>query len=137
MIYDLTSKVQQERAKKRLDYLIEKKKKIEITQKNHKRTLSQNNYLHLIIDYFAVQIGLTRNEAKQYYKMLSEDYYYYEKDGFTYVRSSKDLDKNKMMITIDRFVNHAAANGIDLPASDDVQYIDEARNEIERNQNYL
>ena len=137
MIYRLSNEIEARNAQSRLDYLIRKGKKIEIKQRNSKRTLSQNSFLHLLIGYFGSQYGLSLLEAKQYYKMINEDLYYYDKSGYTYIKSSKDLNKADMARSIDRFINHAEANGIQMPRAGEQEFIDHAINQVEQNANYL
>lgn len=55
MIYDLSNSIQSERAKRRFDSLISSGRLIELKEIT-KRSLSQNNYLHLIISYLAMKL---------------------------------------------------------------------------------
>ena len=137
MIYRLSNEIEARNAQARLDYLTRKGKKIEIKQRNAVRTLNQNSYLHLIISYFGSQMGLNINESKFYYKRISEDIYVYRKMDNDYYRSSKDLTKAEMSRTIDRFINHAEANGIQMPRAGEQEFIDHCRNEMEQNSAYL
>ena len=137
MIYRLKNEIEARNAQSRLEYLTRKGKKIEIKERRALRTLNQNSYLHLIIGYFGSQYGLNLLESKQYYKMLNEDLYYYEKSGYTYIKSSKDLDKAQMARSIDRFIDHAEANGIQMPRTGEQEFIDHCNNQIEQNSAYL
>ena len=137
MIYRLNNEIEARNAQSRLDYLTRKGMKIEIKERRALRTLNQNSYLHLIVGYFGSQMGLNMNEAKLYYKRISEDVYIYSKMDHDYYRSSKDLSKTEMSRTIDRFINHAEANGISMPRVGEQEFIDHCRNEMERNYSYM
>ena len=137
MNFNFTNKFDQDKARNYLDYLIETKARSEITKKKRSRTLSQNNYLHLILKYYATQVGDTAYEAKQFYKQLNNDYYFYEKGDMTYCRSSRNIDKATMARSIDRFIKYAESNGYDIPKADNMEHIDHAVNEIEIHSNYL
>lgn len=137
MIFRTDNKVQANKCRARIEYLIKKGAKIEVLHKQHKRTLPQNSYLHLILQYYGVNVGLNLVEAKKDFKDMNSDIFNYEKNGKWYVRSSADLDKEEMMICIDRFKKESLENGIPLPDSEDVAFVDEARNEIESAKQYL
>ncbi len=48
MTYELTNEIEIAQAETRFKYLIKKGKKIELKEIKHKRSISQNSYLHLI-----------------------------------------------------------------------------------------
>ncbi len=48
-----------------LDRLKGEKCRVELRKIREKRTLSQNNYLHLILGWFGLEIGYTLQEVKQ------------------------------------------------------------------------
>lgn len=137
MIYNLQNQLDRQKARKRFDFLLSKGKKIDLTEKTFRRTLSQNRYLHLILKYYGLQVGLNLVEVKQEFKEMNIDIFNYEKNGKWYVRSSADLDKMEMMACLDRFIKEADTNGILLPNPEDYGHIDEALNDIEKNQQFL
>ena len=108
MKYNLKYEAQVALARERLEFLIDKKVRIDLTEKRDRRSIPQNNYLHLIIGAYAMHIGLTKSEAKQDYKRINELTYVYEKNGTKYLRSSTDLDTKEMHTTIERFRNYCA-----------------------------
>ena len=145
MIYDLNNILDRERFKCRVNSLYEKRVIVTLTEKQQ-RTLNQNNYLHLILGYFASETGNTIEYVKrEYFKR------YCNKDLFVYVkkdvllktdieelRSSKDLSKEEMSIAIDRFRNWAAAEGgIHLPSSDEREFLKAIEIELAKHQNYI
>ena len=57
MIYNLKYKSDQDSATERLQWLILNEKRIVIKDIRNNRTLSQNAYLHLLLNYFAIEVG--------------------------------------------------------------------------------
>lgn len=133
MIYDLNKRIDRQRAEKRLIKLMSECVKIELKKKK-KRSLSQNNYLHLLIGYFAIETGHTIVEAKQIYKNVSPEIFEYENQGVNFIRSSADLTTGEMSKSIDKFRNEASSiRGIYLPAANEDKFLDEIEIEIQRN----
>ena len=145
MIYDLKNPLDVQNARTRLEFLVGRGCIVELTEKKPKRTLSQNNYLHLILSYFAAQKGYTLNWVKeQYYKRLcNPDLYLYEKDDeylgrVEDTRSTTDLRIDEMSLSIDRFRNWAASEaGIYLPEAHNMAEIAALQVEVERYKVYL
>lgn len=131
MIFKTESKVQAAKCLARVEYLINKKAKIEVIHKKHKRTLSQNAYLYLLLKYYGLQVGLNMIEAKTDFKALNSDIFNYEKNGNWYIKSTAELDKEEMMICLDRFIKESAENGILLPRPDEQEFLEECSNEVE------
>lgn len=133
------------------DHFITKVKRIlagggvaELTEKKPTRTLAQNKYLHLIISYFASEYGCSAEYAKQhFYKCVcNQELYVVEKVSstgvaFRDVRSSASLSTEEMSISIERFKNWSAANGITLPNVTDSDFILYAQQQVERNKEFL
>lgn len=144
MLYDLNTRLGAESARTRLAHLIGRGVVVELTEKRPTRTLSQNSYLHVLLAYFASQTGNTLEWVKQqYYKRTcNPDLYIGEREDrllgrVQYVRSSRELRTDEMSLSIDRFKNWAAGNGIFLPDAEDNAAITEAQMEIERYKTYL
>lgn len=137
MIYDLSKTFDRDKARKRFDFLFEKGRKIDLIEKTFRRTLRQNAYLHVILKYYGVQVGLNAVEAKIDFKTLNVDFFNYQKNDKWYIKSSADLDKEELSICIDRFIKDCGENGILIPRSDEPEFIDEALNEIEKARRYL
>lgn len=132
MKYRTADPKQNKAARNRLYYLISKKRMVEIKEIRPKRTLAQNSYLHLIIGYFGFHFGYTLEEAKQLYKEINRDIYFYKKKDRTFIRSSADLDKQEMARSIDQFMLKSADAGCPLPLATDQDWLLEIENEIER-----
>lgn len=133
MIYDLSKHIDRERAQRRFDKLLEEKTVITLTKKA-KRTLNQNNYLHLIRGWFAIETGYTLGEVRQMYHRVNRATYEYEKDGVTFERETSDLNVEETSLCIDRWRNYSATKAnVYLPSSDEQGFLQEI--EIAMNQN--
>ena len=145
MIYNLGNPYDRDRFKRRANELFKASKIVELKEKDMVRTLKQNSYLHLIISYFASQYGCGADEAKiDFYKRAcNRDLFERERTNKrgevkTYLRSSADLTKEEMSLSIDRFrFWSVSVAGIYLPSKEDGEMLTYALQEIERNKEYL
>ena len=145
MIYNLGNPYDRDRFKRRANELFKASKIVELKEKDVVRTLKQNSYLHLIISYFASQYGCGADEAKiDFYKRAcNRDLFERERTNKrgevkTYLRSSADLTKEEMSLSIDRFrFWSVSVAGIYLPSKEDGEMLTYALQEIERNKEYL
>ena len=125
--------IDRQRAEKRFAELLEERTKIVLTKKV-RRTLNQNNYLHLILGWFACETGYTLVEAKQIYKEQNRDIFRYEKNGYDFMKSSAELTTVEMTYAIERFRNYSSAEaGIYLPAPNEDKFLEEIELELSRN----
>lgn len=145
MRYDLRVQYQAEQARKRLESLIAKGATIDLTEK-HVRTLQQNAYLHVCLAWIALRLGHSIEYVKeQYYKLYcSPDIFVCEKydkvlrKGVRYLRSSRDLTKEEMTVSIERFRNFAAQEaGEYIPSPEEHAFLNYIETEIERNKVYI
>lgn len=102
-----------------------------------KRSLRQNNYLHLLLGAFGAHFGYTLAEAKLVYKELNKGVYAYQKKGRTFYRSSADLDTAEMTKTIDHFREVSERHGCPLPIATDDAWLRSIENMIEQNKGKL
>lgn len=138
MKYRLALDNEAEDAVNYLQQLIDKDAIVEIKRIRPKRSLNQNNYLHLILSYYGLQVGYTAEEAKTIYKReINPDIYIYQKNGKKFLRSSADLDIEEMSKSIDKFHKYAAEQGFPLPLATDQEWLMQIENEIERSKFYL
>lgn len=143
MKYRMADPVQNRAARNRLYYLASKRRTVEIKEVRHKRSLSQNSYLHLIIGAFGLHFGYTLEEAKLIYKQVNRDLYFYTKGSkgiiktTTFMRSSADLNKEEMAKSIDKFMQASAEAGYPLPLATDQEWLMSIENEMERSSRYL
>lgn len=132
MLYDLSKPLERDRFKRRADKLTADGVIVELTERRN-RSLSQNNYLHLIIAYFAMETGNSPSYVKdQYFKRLCNRDLFVRQVTDPYcgtvetVRSSAELNKEEMAIAIDRFRNWSSETaGIYLPEADEKEYLEE------------
>lgn len=145
MIFNLQNPYEHDRFKEYVNNLYKQKCVVEVKKINPKRSLAQNSYLHVILGYFATQYGCSLDEAKvDYFKRQCNASIFEERvtnkvgKEIIRLRSSSDLTTAEMTLAIDRFRNWAAyEGGIYLPAPHEDEMIIHARQEIERNQQFL
>lgn len=146
MRYDLHNPMHLKNAQAYFGKLCAKGAVIEVTEKVQ-RTLAQNSYLHLIISYFACQIGETMEYCKEHYYKYAcnkDIFLLSHTDKITgqedkILRSSRDLTKEEMALTITRFKEWAAMlpTPIILPDADKPEEILAAQAEVYQNRHYL
>lgn len=146
MLYNLSSPLDEQNARARLDLLVRRKALVELAEKKPRRSLGQNSYLHLLLGYFASQTGNTLEWVKeQYYKKwCNPDIFCRERfDELTesqtqYLRSSAELATEEMSLSIERFRNWAATMaGIYLPEPHNEAEIAAMQTGVERYRTYL
>ena len=146
MIFDTSNEQQGQKFKERANFLYEKGAKIEILEKSSKRTYSQNNYLHLIIGWFALEYGETIDYIKQEFfkKIVNENLFKYEfinyktgevREGW---KSTAKLTKTELTEAIERFRNYSEKNmNLYLPEPKDIAHLDKISNEMEKHTNKI
>ena len=139
MTYDLSNEYEVRKVLLRLNALIKKGVLVELKEQRPLRTLSQNNYLHLLLQVFAMEYGCSLDVAKvDYYKRLcNRDLFEVEKvnkqgEVVKDLRSSADLTTEEMAQSIDRFKRFAAEGGIYLPDADRLHELQCAKIAVER-----
>ena len=129
----------------KLERLIERKAVVELTEKRQ-RTLSQNAYLHVLLAYLALRTGNTLDYVKRnYYKIhCNPELFIIEKDDevlhrrLKTLRSSADLTKEQMSLSIDRLRNWSQFEAeIYLPSAEEGQFLRELEMQIEQNKQWL
>jgi hypothetical protein len=146
MIFDTSKKPQAQKFKERANFLYKKGAKIEIVEKSSKRTYSQNNYLHLILGWFALEYGETLDYIKQEFfkKIVNENLFKYEfinyktgevREGW---KSTAQLTKAELTEAIERFRNYSAKNmNLYLPEPNDLALLEEIENQLEEYSNKI
>lgn len=132
--YDTSNPLEAKQAKSRLSYLISKGAKVELTEKRKQRTYSQNNYLHLILTAWGVELGYDLDEMKQLLKRdLMPSVFKYERKGRTFYRSTADLDTKEGSRVIDKIRATALeSTGYYIPAPNEPELLQSLANEAER-----
>ena len=146
MILDASKEFDIERAKTRLEKLIENKSKFELTEKKPVRSVSQNAYLHLIIGWFAIEYGETIDYVKRmiFKKLVNPEIFIFERENTKTgekrkeLKSSAILDSREMTNAIDRFRDYSSKEfGVYLPEAGEIDFLNEIKTQIENNKNYL
>ena len=145
MRYDFNNPLHITDASLKLERLIERKAVVELTEKRQ-RTLSQNAYLHVLLAYLALRTGNTLDYVKRnYYKIhCNPELFIVEKDDQVLhrkvktLRSSSDLTKEQMSLSIDRLRNWSNLEAeIYLPTAEEGQFLRELEMQIEQAKQWL
>lgn len=145
MIYDLSNPYEVEQFKNHAKKCLDKSYVVTLTRKFPQRSLKQNNYLYLILSYFAAESGYSIDEVKIDYfkKTCNPDIFYRERENkrgtkIKYLRSTADLDSGEMTLAIHRFRLWSEFEaGIYLPSAEDGEFLIHCEKEVERNKEYL
>lgn len=141
MIFDGTQPFDRERAAERLQWLLNKEKTFELKVINGRRSIRQNSYLHLILQWFALEYGETTEYVKQYFfkkvvnRELFQTEHINEKTGEIREdwKSTAVLTKNELTTAIDRFrVWSSREAGIYLPDPSDLASINSMELQIKK-----
>lgn len=145
MWYDLKNPYEEDRFNDRVEELRSKGAMVELTEKKA-RTLNQNSYLHTILSYLGMQTGNTLAEVKEYYykRICNPDLFVRRKhDNILgrergYLRSTTELTKEEMSLSIERFRNWASQTAdIYIPSSEEYIALLHIQHDIERSKQYL
>lgn len=146
MLYDTSNELDKNRAIEKFKYLLNKGKIIELKEKRKIRSISQNNYLHLILSWFALEMGESLEYTKReiFKKEINHDIFHFEfinrKTGEIRddLKSSALLDTKEMTTAIERFRNFASKDlGIYLPEPNDLVNLREMERQIQNQKQYL
>lgn len=144
MLYDLGNTLQCENFKLKAEALAKKGGIVELTEKKPQRGMQANKYLHVILAYFGLQVGETMEYVKKhYYKILcNRDTFVREVEDkylgkVKILRSSADLDTDEFSLTVTRFRNWAAGEGVYIPSSEEHLMVQQMELEVSRNKMYL
>ena len=137
MIYDLSNNIDKNKAAFKLDELIKSGKVIELTEKQKKRSIRQNSYLHVAITLFAIEVGYNLEEAKTTLKRECK-FMRYSKDGNVFLKRTRDLTTKELTDFIEFILNFAGEQGIYIPTSEEyIQNYIEIDKTIAHNKIYL
>lgn len=123
MIFILKNPFDVEKFRNWCEGVIDRQATVECRRKYPPRSIAQNNYLHVILTYFASEFGYSTDEVKQdlFKRQVNASIFVHErinKRGQTvsYLRSTTDLDTAEMTVAIERFRNWSASEqGLYLP----------------------
>lgn len=130
MLYDLRNPLDRERFKRRCNALYQKQGIVDLSEKTQ-RSIQQNRYAHLIMSYLAMETGNTLDYVKEvfYKRTANKELFLREKEDeilgkVEYLRSSADLSKEEMTLSIDRFRDWSSQTaGIYLPAANEQEFL--------------
>lgn len=131
MIYQLSENQEVEKLRQKVEYYIEKGELVELKAIT-KRSLNQNRYLHLLINFVAGEVGETPEFIKEsVFKIEANRVIFMVEHESTslnktvrYIRSSADLTKEEMTQAIEKFRDFCSLNyGIYLPAPDEDEMV--------------
>lgn len=130
MLYDLRNPLDRERFKRRCNALYSKQGIVDLSEKTQ-RSSNQNRYIHLLIGYLAIETGNSLDYVKEifYKRAANKELFIREKEDeilgkVEYLRSSADLSKEEMTLSIDRFRNWSSQTaGIYLPAANEQEFL--------------
>lgn len=139
MWYDMANAEQRDRFKRRAIMYVKKGEGlVELNRPRPIRTIPQNNYLHLLLTYFAMQTGNELEYVKQQYFKLEANakIFLVEVEDkllgrvVKKLRSSAEVDSREMTIAIERFRNWSMQTAeIYLPAPHERGFLQEIDNE--------
>jgi hypothetical protein len=118
MSYDTRKPHELELAKAKFERYCKAMKVITIKEKRKKMTVSQNAYLHIIIDIFGMETGYTKAEAKTLLKRECP-MMVYDRKGSKFLRSTASLSKDESQVFIEWIRNFSAAQGYYIPTSEE------------------
>lgn len=140
MIYDGANPIDAKRSRCRIEHLVRSGVKFEIIEKKPIRSCSQNRYLHLLISMFAIEYGISADEAKiDFYKRrYNADTFIINGKNGKKLRSASTLTAQELTTTIDRFKTLASVElGIYLPDATDYEYLAFIESEIKKHKEYI
>ncbi len=145
MIYNLTNEYEVPKFKEKVAKLLSEQATVELKKVYPKRSLAQNNYLHLLLGYFGSEYGLSIEEVKLdiFKRTCNPDLF--KRSGtnkkglrIEFLRSTAELSTAEMTTAIERFRNWSSAvAGIYLPSANEQEFLIHIRQVIEENKEYI
>lgn len=145
MIYNLTNEYEVPKFKEKVAKLLSEGATVELKKVYPKRSLAQNNYLHLLLGYFGSEYGLSIEEVKLdiFKRTCNPDLFkrtHSNKKGVRvqFLRSTAELSSAEMTTAIERFRNWSSAvAGIYLPSANEQEFLTHVKQVIEENKEYI
>lgn len=134
MKYNLADNLDKQKAIAKFKKLLDDKKRVEIKELKPRRTLSQNAYLHVCIQLYALEIGLRTEEAKIQLKRICPfmRYEMHDKKGGSHVflKQTSIMDSKEIGEFIEWIRTHAVQElGAYIPTAEEYR---ERRESIDR-----
>lgn len=145
MILDLSKDGDRSKFRSYCEYLLKRQVPVEVKERKHQRSTSQNSYLHVCLAYFASEFGYDLETVKYDYfkRKVNPEIFTRERENrnglkVTYMRSTRDLDTGEMATAIDRFRNWSASEaGLYIPEANEYDALFEAEKQIALYEKYL
>jgi hypothetical protein len=146
MIFDTSNPDMRKKAINRIKHLLDKNAKIEVLEKKKNRTYSQNNYLHLILSWFALEYGETLQYVKQIIFKQKVNEHIFKTEFINYqtgevrdrIKSTSELNTQEFSEATERFRNFSVKHlGLYLPEPKDLVHLEEIKNQIEQHENKI
>lgn len=137
MKFDFKNNYDVKTARTYLDKLISDQSKCDMVKPREVRSVSQNSYVHVCIDIFAIEFGYTRDEAKTHLKRKCT-FMRYEKNGELFLVKTSLQSTKELRDFIEWIRTYSAKEGCYIP--DASEYLLNKFNidrDIERNKEYL
>ena len=139
MLYDLNNDFDREKFKERCDDLMNKRAKVELNKKHPPRSMKQNNYLYVLLGYFASEFGSTIQDVKEnvFKAECNPDIFYYDYTNrrgevVKRLKSTTSLDTAELSLAIERFRNRSSAEyALYLPAPNEEEALFYAQKQFE------
>ena len=136
MKYNPNLPLDKQKAKVYFNKIIEGNANIEIKVLRETRTLSQNNYLHVVISLAAINYGYTKKECKELFKKRFN--WVYEKFGDKFLMETSKMTTDELSLFIDQIRTHCSMDGCYIPTADEYKFNwIEIEKEIDRNKEFL
>ena len=144
-LYDTSRDYDARRVRQRLEYLISRKRLVNLTDRSSRST-AQNSYMHVCVGIVAMETGYPMDYVKdEWFKKLVNPAIFRDgevRDPFTGQtvarwRSSASLSKEEMTVAIDRWRSWAAQHGWYIPSPEEKAMIQQAAAEIDRQKQFL
>lgn len=117
MKYDPNNSIDKNKAQMTFDKFLEKGWKFEMKRIFEKRSVSQNNYMHVCIDIAAIHFGYTTEEMKKVFKRDAK--MFYEKNGEKFLISTAELKIDEMTGFIDYIRTKCGKDGCYIPSAEE------------------
>lgn len=144
MMYDLRNPLDRDRFKRRCNALYKKQGIVDLSEKGQ-RSSQQNRYLHLLLGYLAIETSNTLEYVKEvfYKRSANKELYLREKEDailgkVEYLRSSAELTKEEMTLSIDKLRDWASQTAeIYLPSANEHEFLASIEYEMSRMKQWI
>ncbi len=143
-MYDLRNPLDRDRFKRRCNALYKKQGIVDLSEKGQ-RSSQQNRYLHFLLGYLAIETSNTLEYVKEvfYKRTANKELYLREKEDailgkVEYLRSSAELTKEEMTLSIDRLRDWASQTAeIYLPSANEHEFLASIEYEMSRMKQWI